>query len=586
MSKFSQPSVGSTVALIMTQNGRAETKVVSTPRKPSKGGWNAAIFIIFVEVALRFAYYGLAGNLITYLTNDLHQSTSTAIKNINTWVGVSAIFPIFGAIVADSLLGRFKTILLSSTIYFIGMVLLTLSVSEIPTHYREAVFFIALYIIAVGEGGHKPSVQTFAADQFDEEEPEEKAAKSSFFNWWYLGIVVGASSAILVVIYIQDNLGWTAGIGILTGALGVALFIFLIGIKRYRKQAPVGSPFTMVAQVFVAATRKRRVVQTRQEWGICYEGGGTDIEGQTRKRTLAATNQFRFLDKAMIIDDLDASSKTRNPWRLCSLNQVEEVKLVLRLLPIWLSCLMFTVVIVQTHTLFIKQGSTMTRSIGPNFQVPPASFQSLVGLTILFTIPLYERVFIPAARKITGHSSGITMLQRIGIGLFLSIVEMVVAALVEAKRVSIAREHGLMDIPKATIPMSVWWILPQYMISGISDVFTVVGLQELFYDQMPESMRSMGAAAYISVTGLGSFFNTAIITVVQAITARSSGILLGNNLNRAHVDYFYWILAALSALNFCVYLWVAHGFVYKKVEGEKPQEGRELAFAENLDAKT
>jgi peptide/histidine transporter 3/4 len=73
---------------------------------------------------------------------------------------------------------------------------------------------------------------------------------------------------------------------------------------------------------------------------------------------------------------------------------------------------------------------------------------------------------------------------------------------------------------------------------------------------------------------------------VQAITARSSGILLGNNLNRAHVDYFYWILAVLSALNFCVYLWVAHGFVYKKVEGEKPQEGRELAFAENLDAKT
>ncbi|KAJ6702459.1 PROTEIN NRT1/ PTR FAMILY 5.4 [Salix koriyanagi] len=278
----------------------------------------------------------------------------------------------------------------------------------------------------------------------------------------------------------------------------------------------------------------------------------------------------------MIIDVVDASSKTRNPWRLCSLNQVEEVKLVLRLLPIWLSCLMFTVVIVQTHTLFIKQGSTMTRSIGPNFQVPPASFQSLVGLTILFSIPLYERVFIPAARKITGHSSGITMLQRIGIGLFLSVVEMVVAALVESKRVSIAREHGLMDTPKATIPMSVWWILPQYMISGISDVFTVVGLQELFYDQMPESMRSMGAAAYISVTGLGSFFNTAIITVVQATTSGSGGILLGNNLNRAHVDYFYWILAALSALNFCVYLWVANGFVYKKVEGEKPQEGREL----------
>ncbi|KAJ6346757.1 hypothetical protein OIU76_003438 [Salix suchowensis] len=545
--------------------------------KPSKGGWNSAIFIIFVEVTLRFAYYGLAANLITYLTNDLHQSTSTAIKNVNTWVGVSAIFPVFGAILADSLLGRFKTIILASAIYFLGMILLTLSVSVIPTHYREAVFFIALYILAVGEGGHKPCVQTFAADQFDEEKPEEKAAKSSFFNWWYLGIVAGASSAVLLVIYIQDNVGWTAGFGMLTGALGVALFIFLAGIKRYRKQAPVKSPFTMVAQVFVAAMRKRRVIETQQGLGICYDAGGTDVEGQPgNSRTLAATNQYRFLDKAMIIDNLDASSKPRNPWRLCSLNQVEEVKLVLRLLPIWLSCFMFTAVLAQTHTLFIKQGSTMIRSIGPNFQVPPASFQSLVGLTILFTIPIYDRILVPAARKLTGHRSGVTMLQRIGIGLFLSVIEMVVAALVEAKRVSIAREHGLIDTPKATVPMSVWWILPQYMISGISDVFTVVGLQELFYDQMPESMRSLGAAAHVSVIGVGSFINTAIITVVQAITARSSGILLGDNLNRAHVDYFYWVLAVLSALNFCVYLWIASGFVYKKVEGEEPQQGKGL----------
>ncbi|KAJ6326046.1 hypothetical protein OIU78_013190 [Salix suchowensis] len=521
--------------------------------KPSKGGWNSAIFIIFVEVTLRFAYYGLAANLITYLTNDLHQSTSTAIKNVNTWVGVSAIFPVFGAILADSF------------------------TRPLQDHHSRLSHLLPRDDSADLIGGHKPCVQTFAADQFDEEKPEEKAAKSSFFNWWYLGIVAGASSAVLLVIYIQDNVGWTAGFGMLTGALGVALFIFLAGIKRYRKQAPVKSPFTMVAQVFVAAMRKRRVIETQQGLGICYDAGGTDVEGQPgNSRTLAATNQYRFLDKAMIIDNLDASSKPRNPWRLCSLNQVEEVKLVLRLLPIWLSCFMFTAVLAQTHTLFIKQGSTMIRSIGPNFQVPPASFQSLVGLTILFTIPIYDRILVPAARKLTGHRSGVTMLQRIGIGLFLSVIEMVVAALVEAKRVSIAREHGLIDTPKATVPMSVWWILPQYMISGISDVFTVVGLQELFYDQMPESMRSLGAAAHVSVIGVGSFINTAIITVVQAITARSSGILLGDNLNRAHVDYFYWVLAVLSALNFCVYLWIASGFVYKKVEGEEPQQGKGL----------
>jgi peptide/histidine transporter 3/4 len=87
--------------------------------------------------------------------------------------------------------------------YIQGTVLLTISVSVVPLHLRKALFFLALYILSVGEGGHKPCVQTFAADQFDEDTPEEKKKKSSFFNWWYLGIVAAATSATLVLIYVQ-----------------------------------------------------------------------------------------------------------------------------------------------------------------------------------------------------------------------------------------------------------------------------------------------------------------------------------------------------------------------------------------------
>ena len=70
-----------------------------------------------VEMGERFAYYGVAGNLIMFLTNVLGQPTATAAKNVNIWRGVSAIFPLFGAFVADSYLGRFKTILLSTILY-------------------------------------------------------------------------------------------------------------------------------------------------------------------------------------------------------------------------------------------------------------------------------------------------------------------------------------------------------------------------------------------------------------------------------------------------------------------------------------
>ncbi|GMI80359.1 hypothetical protein like AT3G54450 [Hibiscus trionum] len=574
----------SSVAPVTIDNDHRNPSKLSSQRKSSKGGWNAAIFVIFVEMAERFAFYGLAGNLITYLTNNLGEPMTVAAKNVNTWVGVSSIFPLLGAFIADSYLGRFKTILASSLIYFLGMVLLSLSVSVIPMHYRKVVFFTALYVLAIGEGGHKPCVQTFAADQFDENNPQEKAAKSSFFNWWYLGIVTGASVAIVVVIYLQDNVSWAAGFGVLSGSLAVALAVFLTGIKRYRKQRPTGSPFTMIARVFVAAAKKWRVSETHGGRGICYE----DDRRICESNNLVRTKQFRFLDKAMIIDNKDCLSKTKDPWRLCSLNQVEEVKLVLRLIPIWFACLMFSAVITQLHTFFTKQGSTMLRSIGPNFEVPPAALQSLVGLTILIAVPVYDRVFVPIARKITGHPRGITMLQRIGAGLFVSILNMVVAGLVETARVNTASKHGLLDTPKAVVPMSIWWLVPQYVLTGIGDGLAVVGLQELFYDQMPEEMRSIGAAAYISVVGVGSFVNTAIISVVQAITSRHGNAWLGDNLNRANLNYFYWVLAGLSGVNLCVYMWITKGFAYKNVENSdqaNSNKGKEPETVGYLEAK-
>lgn len=551
----------------MIHNSHKDTKkqVDSAQQKPPIGGWNAAIFIFFVEVAERFAFFGLAANLITYLTNELHQPISTAAKNVNTWAGVSYIVPLFAAFVADSLFGRFNTILLASVIYLVGMILLTLSVSVVPLDYRKAIFFVALYIIAVGEGGHKPCVQTFAADQFEEDSLEDKKVKSSFFNWWFWGIVAGQCSAILVAIYVEDNVGWTAGIGMLAIAMAVALITFLLGIKRYRKQGPLGSPLTTVAQVLVAAVRKWRVKDKFDNCSV-YHGDGLLAPDQPKTQTLAHTNQLRCLDKAMVIDNIDSMRTIRDPWRLCSLHQVEEVKLVLRLFPIWLSCLMFAIVISQMNTFFVKQGSTLQRSITPHFIIPPASLQALVGLTILLNMPIYDRVFVPIARKFTGHPSGITVLQRIGTGLFLSIFIMIVSALVEAKRINVVKEYNLLDHPKSIVPMKVWWLLPQYIITGLVEIFTYVGLQELFYAQMPEAMRSLGAAVYLSVTGIGNFISSAIISMVQAISSRYGEEWLGDNINRAHLDHFYWVLAGLSALNLCIYVCIAMRFVYKKVE--------------------
>ncbi|KAI9115379.1 hypothetical protein K1719_013698 [Acacia pycnantha] len=536
----------------------------SSDHKPSKGGWNAAIFIIFVEMAERFAYYGLVGNLISYLTNVLKEPVVAAVKDVNTWRGVSFVFPLFGAFIADSYLGRFKTIVFASIIYLSGMVLVMISASSVtPEGSRRLVLFIALYILAMGEGGHKPCIQTFAADQFNESSPQEIMAKTSFFNWWYLGIVFGALSSTVGVTYVEDDIGWDIGFGIIAAALAIAFGIFLLGIRRYKKQGPLGSPFTTAAQVLVAAVRKRRVDETRDGRGICYgDTANGFILAEPQTTTHARTEHLRYLDKAMILDDIDASSNRRNPWRLCTLKQVEEMKQVFGLIPIWLAFLFCSVIGAQMSTFFTKQGSTMVRSIGPHFNIPPASLLGVSCLAAIIVIPIYDRLLVPQMRKFTGKPSGITILQRIGIGQFISIIYILVAALVETKRVKAASDHNLLDDSEATVPISIWWLLPQYILCGFSDAFGIVGFQHLFYDQMPESMRSVGGALYIGIFGAASFLSNGIIYIVET---SSKGRWLGDNhLNRSHLDYFYYLLAGLGVLNLGLYVVVAKRYVYQK----------------------
>jgi peptide/histidine transporter 3/4 len=232
-----------------------------------------------------------------------------------------------------------------------------------------------------------------------------------------------------------------------------------------------------------------------------------------------------------------------------------------------MSCLIFGVVYAQSSTFFTKQGATMDRKIGKHFEIPAASLQGFISLSIILVLPVYDRIFVPIARNLTGNERGITFLQRIGIGMFVYILSMFVAALAEIRRIKAAKDNGLIDMPEATIPLSISLLLPQYILFGIGDVFTIVGLQEYFYDQMPDTMKTLGIAVYLSVLGVGSFLSSILIAVTEKISCRSKGgCWFTNNLNKAHLDYFYWLLASLSAINFCIYMFLASRYKYKNAQ--------------------
>lgn len=523
------------------------------------GRWRSAAFIIGVEVAERVAYYGIASNLINYLTGPLEQPMATAAANVNAWSGIGSLLPVVGAVVADSCLGRYRTIVISSIIYILGLGLLTLSAMLLSTtssaHFQVFAIFFSLYLVAIGQAGHKPCTQAFGADQFDAQDPQEAKAKSSFFNWWYFGASVGPLVLVNVMNYVQDNLDWALGFGIPCIIMAIALVVFLLGSATYRHIIKVEeqSAFVRIGRVFAAAARNWHVKQSdvdviEEAQGILPHDG---------------SEQFRFLNKALV--PYKCAEETR---KACTITEVEEAKAVLRLFPIWATSLIYAIVFSQYSTFFTKQGVTMDRSLGPSFTVPSASLQTFVSLSIVLFIPIYERIFVPIARTLTRKPAGITLLQRIGTGMFVSIIAMVVAALVERKRLETALEHGLIDSPNSTVPMSVWWLVPQYALFGVADVFTMVGLQEFFYDQVPTELRSVGLSLYLSVFGVGSLLSSLLVSLIDKFTSTGGrDSWFANNLNRAHLDYFYWLLASISVVEIASFYCFSKSYIYNAKNG-------------------
>ncbi|XP_077216238.1 protein NRT1/ PTR FAMILY 5.6-like [Tasmannia lanceolata] len=544
------------------------------PLRASTGVWKAALFIVAIEFSERLSYFGIATNLITYLTKVLNQDLKTAAKNVNYWAGVTTMMPLIGGFVADAYMGSFKTVLLSTIIYLSGLSLLTMA-EFIPSlkpcnadtcsnspKVHKVVFFFAMYLISLGTGGHKPSLESFGADQFDEDHIKERKKKMSYFNWWNFALCAGCILGVTVVVYVQDYVSWGIADIILSSVMVFSLVVFLLGKPFYRYRVPRGSPLTPMLQVLVAAISKRNLPYPSNPSQL-YE---IPKSRSTGKRLLCHTSKLRFLDKAAIIEEQeDMMAKpveTRNPWRLATVTNVEEMKLVLNMVPVWLTLLPFGICIAQASTFFIKQGSTMNRNLTHNLTIPPASIYSFAAVSMIITVCIYDKILVPFLRRVRGNERGISILERIGIGMIFTVLAMVSAAMVERKRLNIAeREQSLL------VSMSVFWLAPQYLILGIGDGFTLVGLQEYFYDQVPDSMRSLGIAFYLSVIGASNFLSSFFITIVDHFSARGGrSSWFAKDMNKSHIDYFYWLLAVMAGVNLCAYVYIASRYSYKNVD--------------------
>ncbi|XP_058731203.1 protein NRT1/ PTR FAMILY 8.3-like [Vicia villosa] len=545
--------------------------------KHNTGNWRACPFILGNECCERLAFFGITTNLVTYLTTKLHEGNASAARNVSVWQGTCYLTPLIGAVLADGYWGRYWTIAVFSMIYFLGMCILTISASVPSLKPAECLgsvcppaspvqyylFYFGLYVIALGTGGVKACVLSFGADQFDDTDSKERARKASFFNWYYFSIMIGAIVSCTFIVWVQDNAGWGLGYGIPALFMGLSVGSFFLGTPLYRFQKPRGSPLTSMCQVVLASVRKQNLV-VPEDSSLLYEmpNKKSGVEGS---RKLMHRDDLRYFDRAAVVSDSEnRSGDYSNPWRLCTVSQVEELKILIRMLPIWSTGIIFSAAYAQMSTLFLEQGTMMDTNVS-SFKLSPASLSTFDVASVVLWVPVYDRILVPIARKFTGKKRGLSVFQRIGIGHFISGLCMLSAAIVEIKRLQLTRKLDLVDKPVA-VPLSVLWQIPQYFLLGASEVFTFIGQLEFFYDESPDAMRTLCSALPLLSFSLGNYLSSFILTIVTYFTTQGGRPgWIPDNLNNGHLDYFFLLLSGLSLLNMSVYIIAAKMYKQKKI---------------------
>eukprot|EP00210_Caulerpa_lentillifera_P005995 g5730.t1 len=503
-------------------------------------------FILGNECCERLAFYGVKLNLVNYFKR-LGASSSNSASAVSAFLGLCYFFPIFGGWIADARIGRYKTILVFSILYVLGMVLLAGSAAipgikvndgEDANGAQWTLLALGLIIVAVSTGGIKPNVSSFGADQFDDNIERDRKEKKSFFNWFYFFINIGVLLASTVIVKIQDSGYWGIGFVIPAAAMIVAVLLFVFGTPLYRMLPIEGSPLARFIGVTRCALTNRR-------------------KGIREASSSNAARKSHWLDWAVEEGHYTAE-------------QVYEIKLVYKPWKIFLCLCVDAIIGVSLPAFWILQAEQMDRNLkifGKAYTIPSASMTFFNTVAILVVLPLYDLCILPLMKKCFNYSP--TSLQRIGVGLFMQFLNFFYSCVLEWNRLKLYREgkfHLSTDDNGSEVDiveLSIWWLSVSYIVSALFEVATNVGALEFFYSQAPDSMKSIMASLSLLIVATGGFLSSFLLFILDAITTALGSKWITNNLNEGHLNYYFLLMFCISGLVFVWFVYIAMHYEYK-----------------------
>ncbi|RHY52456.1 hypothetical protein DYB34_010271 [Aphanomyces astaci] len=501
------------------------------------------------------------------------------------------IMPLFGAYIADRHMGRYKSILSFSLWYLTGLVVCTIAAH--PAVMSMPLFMAGLFGgVAMGVGGIKPNVVVLGADQFDVTDPSQRKQRDDFFNWFYWSINFGSTFSYIFLTnlavqglppLIPESFGFFASFLIPSISFFLAVCIFYAGRDRYVKKPPQGSALSRFFDILLCAGAKSFHGKVVLSGGLVFipaiitTTASYFIQDPTLHLAVALAGAGMIVYGTLVL----VTSGQDTSWVLLaadagqySLGEVKEVAQVVRLAPYFSFLIVFWAVYAQQSMNFVMQGCQMDLRVG-DAQISSAMLSMFDAIVILVFVPVFNSVLYPVV-----ESCGIklTLLRKMGIGFVVAIACMLVAGLTESAR----KDAGVLpDLNSncaqpgehlAMSQLSVWWQSPQYLLVGIAEILvsipcttTSYAVQlsdtdqlcvayDLFYSEVPESMRSVCQALNLLTTTLGS--------LVAGGTNSIFSFWIPSDLNTGHLEYVFYVFAALVLVNLAGFVVVSQGFEY------------------------
>nr|XP_033507995.1 protein NRT1/ PTR FAMILY 1.2-like [Nicotiana tomentosiformis] len=209
-------------------------------------------------------------------------------------------------------------------------------------------------------------------------------------------------------------------------------------------------------------------------------------------------------------------------------------------MPLWSTGIMISINLSQSSFPFL-QALSMDRYLTKGIEIPAGSFEMFMMIALTIWILIYDRVLIPLASKIKGRQVRLRPIERIGIGIFISCMSMLVS--------------GLLNNPNRLVAMSAMWLIIQHSLNGIAKAFIAIGQTEFYYSELPKNMSSLASALFGLGSAVANLLASVIFSIVDKLTkGEGEESWISSNINKGHYENYYWLLAIMTAFNLVYFM--------------------------------